>query len=706
MKKMIIISFVCGTFLVLVLTSCQSNKVTLPTATRMETLPGSPTKMPSLEATSTVTPTHSPTVSLTPIPSVTLTPTPTSTPTSTPRSLADSELLLTEENSGQIQELAQWGEGILLSQQVFLDGQVALIETAYDKRLLHGESLETLAIFKNVDKTLISADEKTLLVTYQGESDLDVWRLPEGELLTALEYPIEAPRYPPAYFSPSTYFSVSAMKFSRDESLLAAAFGNAEIVIWDTATWEQVAVLTSNISGRSQNLVFSRDGRYLASVEGRLVFWKLDDYSIMGYIPNPGYLGEDPFSSDSTYFLTGGGTKVLIWNTRELSLVRSFAGGVRWVNDVRFAPDEEYIIVNDFQVRRVWDGKRLDAEKEDAALVEWGLRGGTYSPPPIIETQALEQVGYYPPFQDASFTNAYQGLLAWGTINTQLFWFRLPEEKFTSVDLGTAAMNHAALSPDETTLAVCLESKDLALVNLNTGDVQRIPGCRPSGRLAFLPDGKLLRTNGQLVDIVELPSGTVTNTLRGHAALVNAIYVHPDGSKILTGTHKLDDYAEVFIWNTQPLLSRLAQFKVPDFTRGESRGVEAIAISPDGSQLVSSRQSGMLDAFHLPGEYQLWIARVGVVLAMGFSPDGSILATGDRQGNLALIETTRGKQVYPELAGVPAAMDNYPEFTFMDFDRLPQYYPLREVLFLPDGSGIYTVGEDGIVRFWGVPDIP
>ena len=48
--------------------------------------------------------------------------------------------------------------------------------------------------------------------------------------------------------------------------------------------------------------------------------------------------------------------------------------------------------------------------------------------------------------------------------------------------------------------------------------------------------------------------------------------------------------------------------------------MEALALSADGKQLAAARPSGDVDAYQLPGEYQLWTARVDNVLALAYTP--------------------------------------------------------------------------------------
>jgi WD40 repeat protein len=665
-----------------------------------------PSLTPSPAATLTSTATPAP--SLTPVvsPSATFSPTvePTLTPTPspTPLSLPQPGEPLTQENASLLQELASWGEGTVESYQVLMDGQISQIFTPFNMRLAHSGTLESIAVFENVDLTALSPDKQFLAITFKGQSRLEIWHLPSGSLAAALEHTIEAPRYPPPNFSPTYYFSVSALAFSQDGGFLAAGFGNSEIVIWRTDTWEQAAVLVSNISRVPGKLVFSRDGQYLVSTEiNRLVFWKMDDYSIKGYLSNAGSIGNDPFSDDSTYLLSSDGPKVLIWNVKELSLVRSFAGGAKYIRSVLFSPNGEYIIVDGFmpdgyQVRRFRDGLRLDPGKEAAALEEWGFSERPPGRLPDIDLMLRAQGGYYPPFHGMALINDETGLLTWGMENTQLVWLKLPEELFSHVELGSQAMNSAVLSPDESTLAVCLQNQDLALVELSTKTVRTLPGCRSSGLLAFLPDGRLLWSNGTLVDVVNPADGTVSNSLRGHSAEVNSLYVHPDGIYILSGTKKMAAYAEVILWKTSPSFARVTTYRIPDLTPGRVINVDVLAISPDGVQMANSRFQGGVETTHLTGEYPLWLSRVGTIWAMAYSPDGRLLALGDRFGQLYLVETEHGKILYPLTEPVNKVQD------IDEYTTLIQQ-AVRAVVFPSNGEGFYSLGDDGIVRLWGVP---
>jgi WD40 repeat protein len=667
----------------------------------------SPTPPSTATSTSTSTPAASPTLTQTvPPPTATLpapTPTQTASPTPTLPSLPSAGQALSAENAVRLEELSQWGKGHLLSQQILPGGQAALLETTSNLRIVSTSTLQEIVVFEGGDQVLLSPDQRFLAVTFKGESRLEIWEMPQAVQTAVLEHTIEAPRYPPEFFSLRQTRSISALTFSPDSSLLAASFGSGEILLWRTSDWQQTALLSSSISMKAQKLRISRDGRYLASYEEvppyskiRLVFWDLDKFAVLGYIPEPGNLVNDPFSNDSTYFLTASGSKVLIWNLRELSLVRSFTTGFEYVFEAWFAPDEEFLLITGLpeavQVRRFWDGKRLNLEKEKEALAGWGYSEAAQDEPARLDPDRLEQDGYYPPFQRVHAAAGGQSVLAWGSDGARLYWLRLPEQVFTQVELGSSPMAPAALSPGEDTLAVCLTDKNLALIDLDSRAVTLIAGCRPGGVLAFLTGERLLRANGVLVDVVDLPQGGTTSNLRGHTAPVQVLFAHPSGNWIVSGTSKLTNHAEAVVWTTEPSLSRAFQF---DIQVDDLRGVVGAAISPDGSQVVAARSMGGVDAYHLPGRYQQWYARVFSVSVMTYSPDGSLLAMSNRSEHIYVIETVNGRQVFPDLE--LELNRNWDDWLF----RIPRG-SITGISFLPDGSGLFTVGSDGIVRFLGV----
>lgn len=159
--------------------------------------------------------------------------------------------------------------------------------------------------------------------------------------------------------------------------------------------------------------------------------------------------------------------------------------------------------------------------------------------------------------------------------------------------------------------------------------------------LAVAPDGTWLAVgDGSGFDTISMdhsigavrlwtPEGEHFATLDGHADIVTAIAVAPDGTWLVTG----DQGDTLRIWSREGRL-------LTTFTShaGSVRGwVRALAVSPDGSWLASVHAGGrgaveILRADGLPmgtlGPYG------GAVTALAISPDGAWFAVGDDLGGV------------------------------------------------------------------------
>ncbi len=114
-------------------------------------------------------------------------------------------------------------------------------------------------------------------------------------------------------------------------------------------------------------------------------------------------------------------------------------------------------------------------------------------------------------------------------------------------------------------------------------------------------------------------------TLKGHLAAVNAIAISPDGTTLISGS----DDRQVNLWN-------LKTGKWLYTFSGQAEAVLSVAISPDGQQIASSSVDRKISSwqmgtrkflhtfFYLNSPY----SHNGFVNSVAYSPDGAILASG------------------------------------------------------------------------------
>jgi WD40 repeat protein len=114
---------------------------------------------------------------------------------------------------------------------------------------------------------------------------------------------------------------------------------------------------------------------------------------------------------------------------------------------------------------------------------------------------------------------------------------------------------------------------------------------------------------------------------------------------------------------------------------GHHQGVMSVAVSADGSRIISGGEDGMLKVWDVARGreilsfrgHQWWAATVA------FSPDGSRIASGGRDGQLAVWDAAQVRRIF----SVPGHMN-----------------AVWSLAFSPDGSRIASGGGDGLVKVW------
>jgi eukaryotic-like serine/threonine-protein kinase len=318
------------------------------------------------------------------------------------------------------------------------------------------------------------------------------------------------------------------------------------------------------------------------------------------------------------------------------------------------------------------NGKRLASSGEDGTIRFWDTE--TWSSRKVI--QGHEGVAKF-----LSWSPDGQRLAGSPVESRAVVW----DIEKGSVEQTVGVRNVSAIrySPDGGRLAVgttlsMLEIRDARTLELR----QAIP--TPHVRLTsleFSPDGKVVATTGMdhALRLWDAEGGRELAALRGHTELLSKISFSPDGGRVATSSHDgtirlwdwkrrnpailrpgipklaaaavspdgrtlaLAGYAQVRVWDLATRTERWKQL------RAHAGGANAVAVTPDGSFVLSSGEDATLKVWGLSdGKLVRSVPAIKQLLAV--SAD-SVAAALDDSGKLKLLNVATGESIAAPAAG-------------------------------------------------------
>lgn len=167
--------------------------------------------------------------------------------------------------------------------------------------------------------------------------------------------------------------------------------------------------------------------------------------------------------------------------------------------------------------------------------------------------------------------------------------------------------------------------------------------------------------------------------LVGHTGPVEGLALSPDGSRLVSGGGRGDWIIHLWDADSGERLRTLP---------GHTRGVSSVAFSPDGTRLVSASGDGTVRIWDAIGGIELHCFEVSKnsegklsdVSEAVFSPDGRLVASGASDGTVRLWNAETGEK--------------------LQCLRADEKF-IRGVSFSPDGQNLYSLGSSEL-RIWDV----
>ena len=274
------------------------------------------------------------------------------------------------------------GNGFIPSMNFSPEGDLYAFQASHNNRLKllnvsTGESIASFPPSGQIEVLAFSADNKRMALEAD-EHNIEVWDIENRRRLVTIDA-----QHRRDYFLSSSTSSISSLSFSPDGELLASGGRHDyNVQLWNALTGEHVTTVSTTNRGSIVALVFSDDGKFLASLgSGIIEVWNVISKEPSNWINahEGGHWNSLSFSPDGKLLASGGfsqsrwetdieHSEIKLWDTGTTgtgSLVATLSGH----GPVVFSPDGKFLASASASVTR-WVDVYVDPRRVD------GMRGG------------------------------------------------------------------------------------------------------------------------------------------------------------------------------------------------------------------------------------------------------------------------------------------------------------------------------------------
>lgn len=642
------------------------------------------------------------------------------------RMILGNNMVITPENAAGVEELIRFGNGRLVNLAVSPDGKLVAVLSDIGLWVFNPSSIKEVHFLPVVHMANLSFAPDGRTIALIGKGEIQFWDLQEYQKLSTIN--VNTDLYGVAY--------------SPDGKTLAVGGYDGILRLFDTLS----STLVSSLSGHESYilcLAYSPDGTHFASGgwDGKIRLWdSLTKKRVALLDTDKKDIYDISFSSNGQYLLAGASENykdqdVTLWDVQDRTLITGFEG-----YSFSFSPDGERLAIGDLdgmvrvgdlcttnycdlsstieligknsgggvgKIAFLPDGRTMVTGSADGSVRLWDARNGKqlkalngfsnffhYTLPEASTLRTLvdketdliktsmggEPIDWEGLGMGELRRGEYSpdGQYVAGVYDMTGLWNTKTGKKIDLEGVGTDEFNFLAFSPDSQLVAGVLDGT-ARLWSTNSGkqhlsmdtignDLTPLVEISPNAQF-------LVSSNQNEIHLYSIDSGDELFVFEGYIAKNEKIAFSQDERYLVLAIQD-----KIIVWNLQ-------QGKLLNVLEGDTLYVERIEFSFDGQMIaIMSYDEIIVWSFATAEEVvtiqieedNIWRRDFNCV---SFSPDGQILASGSPDA-IMLWNTTTGEQ----LVLLQGHSDN-----------------VYSLAFSPDGQLLISYGDDGTLRFWGIP---
>ena len=518
--------------------------------------------------------------------------------------------------------------------QAYLSG-MQLPEVSFAEADLAGSVFSDL--FGTITAIAYSPDGQ-LLAAAMNDGQIRVWQAADGQPLLSWEGHIGM---------------VMSVAFSPDSKILASSSSDQTLRLWDAHTGQSLKTLLGHTKGIT-SICFSADGVTLVSgsADHTLRLWDVHTgHCTKILFGHTEVIQAVVLSADGQILASGSNdTTARLWDIRTGQCLGILRGHTDWVHSLAFSPDNRFLASASYDLKvRLWD---------------------------VHTGQCLKTLrGHSKGVTSVRFTPDGQTLASGSNDRTVRLWDIYTGDCLKVLSGHTAGVSSICYSPDGQTLATGSYQTG-RLWDVQTGQVLKtlLGHANEVLSLCFSADGKTLASShgDQRLRLWNVHTGQSRKSLRGHTKLIGAVALSPDDQILASASN--DQTVRLWDVHTGQCLKTLA---------GHKYGASSVCFSPDGKTLASGSVDQMVRLWDIAtGRCLKTLAgHINGVSSICFSPDGETLASGSVDQTVRLWDISTG-ECFKILKG--------------------HRNRVMSVCFSPDGKMLASGSADYTIRLWDV----